>query len=62
MKKNNWLIVLGWALIIAGFAVRLAHYSVLNIPYSGYLITASGIGVLQFNHLEKQENIDNENT
>jgi hypothetical protein len=62
MKEINWLTVLGWALIIGGFVARLAHFSVLNIPYSGYLITAFGIGVLQFNHQEKQENIDNENT
>jgi hypothetical protein len=60
--KLNWLTVLGWALIIAGFVVRLAHYSVLNIPYFGYLLTAFGVGVLYFNHQEKQENIENENT
>jgi hypothetical protein len=53
--KINWFTVLGWALIIAGFVVRLAHYSVLNIPYSGYLITASGIGVLQFDHQENKK-------
>jgi hypothetical protein len=56
--KINWLKALCWALIVGGFAVKLWHYSVFNIPYFGFLITAIGVAGLYFIEGEKQEKID----
>jgi hypothetical protein len=56
--KINALNVFCWLLIIAGFAIRLTHYSVFNIPYLGFLLTGIGAAILYFTYEEKQEKID----